>query len=636
VNGLSTLSGALSGTSATFSNLVSIAAFSTSDLSSSPQLSLTRSASQFTGIAIRGAVAADRALFSVPNDDALYIGRHPGGGGAWTKQVAFLDNGNVGIGTTSPTALLNTYSATTATQIIVTGADTTNQRLEVTDGTVTNRFGIFGRTNGDVGTIGTQTNHALVFNTNNTERMRITSGGNVGIGTTSPVANDGTSKTLQIGDRLVIQNVIGTQLSLGTNVYYDGTWKYIAAAKAQAIRCTGQSGAIQFSLSPTGTIGGTVTNMDGSDVKMIILDTGNVGIGTASPNFTASGRIVCDINGSSSSGLSLSAGGTSYGFLYANSSNYIIGTGASSASIPISFETAGSERMRITSGGNVGIGTTSPGYDGSGYGAIRYLTQYNASGTSHELAGSSTANDAFMGSIDFINAANTGAPGAGRYGVAWIRGYTTNASATSTGGGYLSFGAKADGGSSSEKMRITSGGAVCVNATAVSSQGEIFNATASNLAAMFKTTGGAANNWAANFWNNGTSGNNIFIEFGTETSYNGRGSVTYNRGSGLTVYNTTSDYRLKSEIQDFNALEIIGNLNPKEFRIGDAEYKAIGFIAHELQEFYPQAVHGEKDEVDEKGNPKYQGVDYSQLTGLLTKAIQEQQLQIEALKLLIK
>ena len=78
---------------------------------------------------------------------------------------------------TTISGLLSTYSATTATQIIVTGADTTNQRLEVTDGTVTNRFGIFGRTNGDAGVVGTQTNHALLLQTNATTRLTIASTG---------------------------------------------------------------------------------------------------------------------------------------------------------------------------------------------------------------------------------------------------------------------------------------------------------------------------------------------------------------------------------------------------------------------------------------------------------------------------
>jgi hypothetical protein len=177
-----------------------------------------------------------------------------------------------------------------------------------------------------------------------------------------------------------------------------------------------------------------------------------------------------------------------------------------------------------------------------------------------------------------------------------------------------------------------SGGNVYINTNVGTTQGEKLFVTATNLAAMFKTTGGATNQWAANFWNNATSGNNLFIEFATETSFLGRGSVTYNRGSGIVVFNTTSDYRIKTEIQDFNALSIIANLKPKEFRIGNAENKAIGFIAHELQEYYPQAVHGEKDEIDSKGNPKYQGVDYSQLTGLLTKAIQELTARVQELE----
>jgi hypothetical protein len=98
--------------------------------------------------------------------------------------------GNVLIGTTTDNgAKLQLFNSGTATQLIITGGDTSNQRLEVTDGTVTNRFGIFGRTNGDAGVLGTQTNHALVFNTNNTERMRINSGGEVLVGTTTTDVN---------------------------------------------------------------------------------------------------------------------------------------------------------------------------------------------------------------------------------------------------------------------------------------------------------------------------------------------------------------------------------------------------------------------------------------------------------------
>ena len=50
-----------------------------------------------------------------------------------------------------------------------------------------------------------------------------------------------------------------------------------------------------------------------------------------------------------------------------------------------------------------------------------------------------------------------------------------------------------------------------------------------------------------------------------------------------------------------------------------------GFIAHELAEVCPLAVSGEKDALDNEGNPKYQGIDASHLVATLTAAIQEQQ-----------
>jgi hypothetical protein len=207
----------------------------------------------------------------------------------------------------------------------------------------------------------------LYFYTANTsqslvERMRINGAGNVGIGTTNPVANDGTSRTLQLGNRLTIQNVIGTQFLLGTNVYYDGTWKYIAAAKAQAVRGTGESGAIQFSLSPTGTIGGTVTNMDGSDIKMIILDTGNVGIGTTTP------ATLLNLKSSTTTELRLeSIGGTYRSFIgfRTDGQKYDLGVNLNDTQDALSINYAGAERMRITSGGVINFNNASI-YAGAG------------------------------------------------------------------------------------------------------------------------------------------------------------------------------------------------------------------------------------------------------------------------------
>jgi hypothetical protein len=134
-------------------------------------------------------------------------------------------------------------------------------------------------------------------------------------------------------------------------------------------------------------------------------------------------------------------------------------------------------------------------------------------------------------------------------------------------------------------------------------------------------------------WNSATAGNNTFGIFYTETSATTRGSITYNRAGGLTVYNTTSDYRAKTvngSVQ--NALQKIAQLKPSTGRMNDAEQDIDFFVAHELQEVVPSAVTGEKDAVNEDGTPNYQMVDKSALIPLLTAAIQEQQALITQLQ----
>jgi len=133
-------------------------------------------------------------------------------------------------------------------------------------------------------------------------------------------------------------------------------------------------------------------------------------------------------------------------------------------------------------------------------------------------------------------------------------------------------------------------------------------------------------------WNIATTGNNVFMNFYTETSPAGRGSITYSRAGGLVAYNTTSDYRSKTvngPVQ--NALSKLAALKPSTGRMNGAEADIDFFVAHELQEVVPSAVTGEKDAVNEDGKPNYQMVDKSALIPLLTAAIQEQQALIESL-----
>jgi hypothetical protein len=99
-----------------------------------------------------------------------------------------------------------------------------------------------------------------------------------------------------------------------------------------------------------------------------------------------------------------------------------------------------------------------------------------------------------------------------------------------------------------------------------------------------------------------------------------------------TTFTGSSDQRLKQNPSDFDALEIIAQIIPREF-----EWKAnpgvrnIGFYAQELHEVFPEAVSVGSDELTESGELKYPwGVDYSRLTPILVKALQELKAQFDA------
>lgn len=121
----------------------------------------------------------------------------------------------------------------------------------------------------------------------------------------------------------------------------------------------------------------------------------------------------------------------------------------------------------------------------------------------------------------------------------------------------------------------------------------------------------------------------VILEF----KYNGTayGSVSTN-GSSVT-YNTTSDYRLKEDIVPMTgALGKVSQLKPYTYTWKSNGESSQGFIAHELAEVCPDVVTGEKDAVDEEGNPAYQAVDYSKLVATLTAAIQELNAKVTALE----
>jgi hypothetical protein len=101
-----------------------------------------------------------------------------------------------------------------------------------------------------------------------------------------------------------------------------------------------------------------------------------------------------------------------------------------------------------------------------------------------------------------------------------------------------------------------------------------------------------------------------------------------------TAYQTSSDYRLKENVVPVpDGITRLLQLRPSRFNfIADPNQTVDGFLAHEAQAVVPECVTGEKDAVDEEGNPVYQGIDQSKLVPLLTAALQEAIAKIEALE----
>jgi hypothetical protein len=250
-------------------------------------------------------------------------------------------------------------------------------------------------------------------------------------------------------------------------------------------------------------------------------------------------------------------------------------------------------------GGNVGIGTTSPG---------SLFDVYKDSGTAY-----SSSNTIAMGQWARISNPNT-VSGAGvslmfraaASSLATIACVSTAAAYSSA----LTFATRNSAGDISESMRIDSSGSLCIgNSGNFGARVNITFDPASTNGLLFAVSSGTFTNKYIYFQNSG--GSQI-------------GSVSSNNGS--VTYNTTSDYRIKTNVQPITgALSKVAQLKPVtyDWKPEFAEGSSQGFIAHELQAVVPDCVTGAKDAVDADGKPVYQGIDTSFLVATLTAAIQE-------------
>ena len=491
----------------------------------------------------------------------------------------FVDAGNerIGIHTGTPSDLVH---------ILDDGADATI-RLESTNSGGDSRIKMIANSSGkseimlgdnddsDVGLISyDHGSNFLAFNTGASERMRINSLGNVGIGT-STIADDADHCKLAISGQsgtaagiLIFQDTSNNEDGM---IFADDGSLVLTADRANAT----SGSTMQF-------------RVDGSSEKMRIDSSGNVGLGVTS---ISDARF--RIKGANNSTTAFNDG------LMVTSNNETVYKKYSWAGIEvkggITFNETNSgslvETMRIDSSGNVGLGTTS---------ASARLDVFRS-------------NDNNTACI-ITNNGTTG-------------GHGLKISSGGTGSGSKVLSVHKDNQSGdAEVFRVDGAGTKFLDGNN--------NATGTDRKSYFSSTGQQYH---------GRNAHETYIVF-QDTSNTQIGGIT--RGSGSSVaYNTSSDYRLKENVVDLtDAITRLKTLSPKRFNFkSEPSITMDGFLAHEVTAV-PEAIEGEKDGVITQamldagtlqgsvGDPIYQGIDQSKLVPLLVAAVQELITKVETLE----
>jgi hypothetical protein len=272
----------------------------------------------------------------------------------------------------------------------------------------------------------------------------------------------------------------------------------------------------------------------------------------------------------------------------------------------------------VDNSGKIGIGTNTP--------QLKVDIQNGSLGIYHTTSGSNGA-QIYLGDMNFPGGVyTTSAPGIGAV-------YNASSGVSSDLAFYVYTGTQA---SRTERMRITSAGYVGINTTSPAGRFQVNGAGGSDI--NFQLNDGSSRRvfcvpsqyygyiFAISVAADGGKG----ISFGNGGGATEVGSIVCNNAS--TTYNTTSDYRLKEDLKDFNGLNKISAIKVYDFKWKSNEERTNGVLAHELAEVLPYAVHGEKDGLGRDGNPSYQGVDYSKIVPSLVKAIQELNTKFEEYK----
>jgi hypothetical protein len=553
----------------------------------------------------------------------------------------------------------------TADELTVTGTSEFGGNVSFGDNNITNVGSL--QIDSIAGDADTNTNitfagsDVITMTTAGSERLRITSAGSVGIGTSSP------DQTLVVktadGGGIAIENAAGNQYRWAVNS--DDSFAVIDSGTAERLRIdssgnllVGKTSAsvttVGAELRPDGAIIGVrdgdlvaLLNRTSSDGEIISLRkdnsvvgsigtiNGDVFLGTSntSVRFQDGSNAIIPVTSAGADRDNATDLGTSaqrFKDLYLSGTAYVdtaveihagnplklqnvagngfatIQNAGAGTNTDLSFNTAGSEAMRIDSSGNVGIGTSSPSE----------RVTIGANSSDGALSGTSNTQGLHLYARNFgIAQIDSLANGSSNSGMS-LRTYNN--------GTYTPFIQNLQGNTTtfatagSERMRITSGGSLLINRSTL-------NLTASTALDI------DADEYTYCIVMTANATNGAFVRFLADGGST-MGSIDHT--ASATRYLTTSDYRLKENVSyDFDATTRLKQLRPARFNfIADADTTVDGFLAHEVQSVVSEAISGTHNEVDADGNPVYQGIDQAKLVPLLVKTIQELEARITALE----
>jgi hypothetical protein len=585
-----------------------------------------------------------------------------------TERMRLDSSGRLGVGTSSAGDILHvkggsTYAGVIADNSAATGGGAFRAYRNGVQKAIFCADSWVAGTSSDDAAIYADAGGGIKFYTNNssTAKAYLTSGGSLGLGTSSP------AEVLHLGGSAA-QNI---RINGNTNAMYLGT---VGDTTQVAVNRRPTDGTIPNSARGTAFInvnglstGGSIelatstAANTGATTAVTIDSSQRVGIGTTSPDvaltvvgtgkFTATQSLL--FNGSSGTYTTWQNNGTSVGDI--GTGNQAL-SGGSAGDFAISSR-AGSlvlginsaEKARIDTSGRLLVGTSSSlpnsnndtlqvaGTGGANLGLSRFVATFagpeisfyksrNATVGSHTVV----QTDDVLGACYFYGSSGSNYQEAAR--IAAISDPGTKSTASMP--GRLVFSTTADGASSpTERMRIDSLGRFYLGTTNTDPTFNRVNGIYINQNSQLLCRQAGSGGW--DLGSGSSTPTHIYFYTDNGSARVTAGNISSN--GATTTYNQTSDYRLKENVVALTgASERLSLLRPVNFDwkegFGGTQPKGEGFIAHELQEVCPLAVQGEKDAVDDKGNPKYQGIDQAKLVPLLTAALQEAIGRIETLE----